>query len=280
MGSELENSETTIANVDRIQSICSNLTKQVVDGRPGISPEDLSWIKKSKSDYQQKLEGVVDLSVRQNASINFELLDALEATFDYLNRTDPKKAADRQKQGSEYARLGAKANIEFLDFFIKIREGFKLSNQDVLDIYYQIFEKDGLAKEFTVKGLRNFPSGCLGSIVAYLYLDSKKPDWYYHVPSVEQDASHAVDLISKSDNLTHYITVKGGGKAGKVLLKNITEEKDLKSLLEKITLSRKSDHKIESQLDAINKIFEFVNNENRQGRKSKAFFMEVPTKWS
>ncbi len=175
-----------------IQNICVTLERRIVDMHRGVSLEEIEKLRDALHDYKKMLgvhrgkiritQTVLDnlasrgLSLEelpeQTCFITVELLQALIAVAEYINRIDEK---DKNEQPIEYEdyKLGSQANLQFVDFFIKVQKECGFEPEEVFELYKDIFYKNSLMYELQLVSLGNFPPGILAAMRAYWYLHEK-----------------------------------------------------------------------------------------------------------
>jgi hypothetical protein len=289
----------TNINIQTVQKICHQLTSSIVDNKPGIDEECLQHLINTRrelelvndtqnnhigfvssgrnllNDLEEK--GIDQLSTNPDETyLAVELLDALIATSNFINKTDPKGARDRIYQGSDYVDIATLANIEFLDFFIKVHQKFKFSDGEMEDLCKLIFREVGLDSELKRKALENFPGGVVAALRAYLKISSKLPNWNISVSSLELDKGHGVDLIaiSPDKNKKYYFEIKGKTRYSGVNILKATTKEECRKVEDRIYLSEgKSD--ISKDLASLYKVHDFVNGQRKKGIDAYAFWVEA-----
>lgn len=296
----------SIKDIDKIQEICASLVAHVTHKRPGIGQEELDWLKTERNDYRtlrsfyhkqrlgeripkkkisilEKRGFSMDEISEDETFVASELLDALYFTFDYIDRTDPKKAREKEStQDFKYVTVATKANIEFADFFIKLHQRFNLKDENLYGLFDLLFEKAGITRELEAKGLDHFPGGVLAVLRAYLHLNSQLPNWQLKVPRVELDRDHAVDLVAelkKGEEIveTRYFEIKGRRETKDVEVAEITEEEKKDEVRKKIVLKTKNVEDLQILERSLYKLYEFTRLQIQRGNKAKAFWVEVPS---
>jgi len=293
----------SIKDIDKIQDICSDLVSHVTDKKTGISQEDLGWLRTKRSDYRtlrsfyhkkrageripkkksKVLEGkgvAPDKISEDETFVASELLDALYFTFDFIDKTDPKAAREREAgQDIEYVTVATKANIEFADFFLKVHQRFNLKDENLYGLFYLLFEKAGITRELEARGLNHFPGGVLAVVHAYLHLSSRLPDWNLRVPEVRLDRDHSVDLIAESKDKSEirYFEIKGRKDTKEVQVSEITDEEKRDEVREKIVLKTKNTKDLQVLERSLYKLFDFTRSQIRKGKRARAFWVEVPS---
>lgn len=294
-----------IRNIEKIQEICSNLVTEVTHINPGINQEDLNWLENGRRDFRtlrsfyntQRKRGRIpkkrshelaekglspDLVTEDETIIASELLDALHATYTYIDATDPKKAREKERGlDIDYVNSAVKANIEFADFFIKIHQRFNLTGEEMYQTFDLLFEKAGLNRELEARGLENFPGGVLAVMRAYLHLCVQLPDWQIRVPAVMLDRDHSVDLIAEKgideEKETRFFEIKGRLNTKDVEMSEITEERDMENVRKRIVLNTKDNQDKNIKLSSLYKLFSFTKHQRQKGLRVKAYWVEVPS---
>lgn len=284
---------------ERVQTICSNLTREVIDGKPGIPQASLTRLAELRTDYRtilrlygnikageplpkQKVrdleaKGLSTESVSEDvAFVNYKLADALYSTLNFVDQTNPKRIRDGGMPNIEYVKLGSEANNKLLDFFIQIGQKFKLTEQEELSIFRQLFVNSGLTRELEAKEQYVFTDGCFAALQAYLILSKKEPGWSFRIPTVDQDMGYSVDLIAGTPGgETHYIDIKGRNTTEKVFFAEITTQEELEKARQQVLLAGPSNNiDKNNKLESMYKLHEFVRS---LPEKNRAYYIEIPT---
>jgi len=246
--------------LEQIRDVCVTLERRIVDMHRGVPLEEIEKLRATLRDYKKVLDvrrgkirvaqSVLDelasrgLSLEelseQTCFITVELLQALIAVSEYINRIDER---DKNEQPIEYEdyKLGSRANLQFVDFFMKVQKECGFEPEEVFNLYKDIFYKNSLSFELQLVSLGNFPPGILAAMRAYWYLHEKKyPDAVFYVPTVSEDVDHAVDLICDNKNEDGDITekclfqIKGRRRAKQAKMYDISDPKQWELLMQAI----------------------------------------------
>jgi hypothetical protein len=205
-----------------LEAFCDFIVDDFANAGEGILPgdkledfkKDLKLVKTLYSKNQKKMsknkyetaiqtlstEGIdpEQIDVDELVTIK-ELYEAMIATYDYLEFLDPAIERGKEEQDHSYlnekAEKGAKANIAFGDFFIKMHQRFDLDDEAMDSLYKRIFGNYELRRDFGSKAADHFPTGVYAFLHAYLYLNrSKDENGKFTVPTVDEDRKHSIDL--------------------------------------------------------------------------------------
>ncbi|NMC35652.1 hypothetical protein GYA49_01265 [Candidatus Beckwithbacteria bacterium] len=206
-----------------------------------------------------------------------ELSEAITSTYRLCEAVDPKLEREGGRQEISTENLGAKANIEFADFFIKIHQQFDLGQDELEGLFVNIFKNYDLKKAYQGRAMENFPIGILAALRAYLYLyEQKKGQGTFKLPTVEQDTLHAVDLIwEDEEGKIECYEIKSNPVTDEVELFNITAPEGagkFQALLHKF----RNPQAIKSRKSALERIQNYISQLVREGRQAEGFALMVP----
>ena len=286
-----------LKDVDQIQNICANLTSVIVDGKPGIKDEDVAWLENTRRNYKLALasqngtkqfskekqkhieeEGLRNIP-RVEAEIGIELAEAFWCTAHMINETNPIAVRKGEFQGDEYIDVCTEANRQFTDFFIKAHKKGSLTENGVLELFRTIFIKVGFDKELKARALEKFPGGVAAAIRTYLEIHKELPDWDIEVSTLEQDKHHGIDLVAFSPDQKEkrFYGVKGRVDFTEFKATEITDKNQMEKVRREIILKQPDNREKRSYQSALYRIFEYTQNENSNGEKTKAYWIEAPS---
>lgn len=255
-----------------LRRICSELVGQVVDGEPGTDPVMLkgldiykkncrmvAGLEKIPPKKQKKIEQFMadEKLDKDKAFVTAELLDATVATLKYIDNE-----GDRWK-------LGANANREFIDFFLKIQRKFDLSEEDLGGIFDSIFSQENMRQEFRDIKEMHFPGGVWAVVRSVFTLQEKvkKEGWgegVFRVPTVDEDVDYGIDLIwtPKTGGKDKIFQVKGSLQQQSVSVNKIGE----------VVLT--DEEKRKGQEGVLNRMVRYS-----QDNGIEAYWVRAPTRW-
>lgn len=213
---------------------------------------------------------------------------ALISTAHYLLVVDPSKEINPATKTAEYraetAKAGAKANIDWLDFFIKTKRRFDyLSNEDMLQIFNSTMGSSELRRVFASRVSDSFPIGVFAALGAYLKLDEglsveERNQGIFRVPTQEQDTAGSIDLIWESRDssviLTKYYEIKSGPESFGFRAVDIMDPFALEELKKDINLQIKPDRGL-NYISSIEKLRRTVIAEERDTVKGYIVFVPI-----
>ncbi len=286
-----------------VQDFCVKIETHIVDNKPGIPKEEIVHLRQTLSDYQRVLDvkmGKIKLSEArlqeiQERGIDIEnvseetcfgtmqLLRALVSLAEYLERVEEINRSGAAMRGEENIKLGAQANIRFLNFFLKMQKQYNLELHELTDLYTQIFYKTSLAYELKLVDIQNFPPGILAAVRAFWYL--KHNDYQeseFHVPSVEEDMYHGVDLICEKKDESGEITeqslfqIKGRNKGGEASVFDVSDSSQVAELERTLREQNLPDWDIEHHMRVLRQLVEYQNElQKKSAHPVKAYWVEV-----
>ncbi|MEW5805364.1 MAG: hypothetical protein AB1721_01380 [Patescibacteria group bacterium] len=252
---------------EKIKQILIAIEQNILDNLPGATQEQINWLKQEINNYKtlKKVQKAIrknerlsqnNLSVLEKADLNpetipyenclviLEFLQAILAVAEYttqaIEENWPQKNKEREKPSLEFIEKGTRANLQFIDFFLKAKRHFNLSPEQLFDFYFRIFgysrSSDGLSQELKIVGLDSFPPGILAALRALVYLENERPDETFYTPTIQQDMYYGVDLVSeKRDEAGNTLgmslyQIKGRNKGKEADVFDLSNDEDRKKL--------------------------------------------------
>ena len=286
-----------------IQDFCVKVEAHIVDNKPGIPKEEIAHLRQTLNDYQKVLDvkmdkiklsearlqeirerGIdIDNISEETCSGTMLLLRALVSLAEYLERVEELNRSNAAMRGEENIKLGAQANIRFLNFFLKIQKQHDLNLSELTDVYTQIFYKTSLAYELKLVDIQNFPPGILAAVRAFWYLKhNDHQESEFHVPSVEEDMYHGVDLICEKKDESGKITeqslfqIKGRNKGGEASVFDVSNSLQVTELEKKLREQNLPDWDLEHHLRVLRQLIKYQNElQKKSAYPVKAYWVEV-----
>ncbi len=286
-----------------VQDFCVKIETHIVDNKPGIPKEEIAHLRQTLSDYQRVLDvkmGKIKLSEarlqeiqergvdldnisEETCSGTMQLLRALVSLAEYLERVEKLNQSGAAMRGEENIKLGAQANIRFLNFFLKAQKQYNLDLRELTDVYTQIFYKTSLAYELKLVDIQNFPPGILAAVRAFWYL---KHNGYqesdFHVPSVEEDMYHGVDLICEKKDESGEIVeqnlfqIKGRNKGGEASMFDVSDSSQVTELEKTLREQNLPDWDMEHHLRVLHQLIKYRNElQGKSAYPVRAYWVEV-----
>jgi len=259
-----------------------NILRNQADGKPtSTAKSSEAWQRLDELnlfDYAEEPTPGETPGFLKMISITRNLLHAIIAVIDYMHefnpgRHNPTKAERARKEIPPDVTLGAKANIEFLNFFIALNERLELSRLEQFEIFNLLFNKRSLslAKELELVGNWQFPAGVWAGVKGYWHLKDTQPDFTLKTPQdVNEDVSWGVDLVGEKregDRLVELrlYQIKGRSREG-VDVFDLSNQDDMIRLRQRMESLPAHDREIhQAELDSI---IEYAGRRKRQEAKS------------
>ncbi len=286
-----------------VSHFCEQIELRIVDHKAGITAEEIGFLQQTLDDYQKLLDvqrGKIKLSEKRLTEIHeripesetlteetcsgtVRLLQALVSLAIYMAKIDELDKAGKPLQGKENIKLGAVANIKFLNFFLAMQKEYDLNIQELTELYTQVFYQSSIAHELQLIDFQNFPPGILAAVRAYWYLkQGSYQDADFHVPTPEEDMYHGVDLVcekkDEQDNITEQslFQVKGRNKGGEATVFDVSDGQQLAELKKTLEKQKLPDWDLEHHLSVLQKLIEY-RDELQKGKDYpiKAYWVEV-----
>ncbi len=286
-----------------VSHFCEYIELHIVDGKPGVTKEELGFLRQTLDDYQKLLDvqrGKITLSEKRLAQIReripesetiteeictgtVRLLQALVSLMEYMERIDQLNKSDKPLQGRENIKLGAVANIKFLNFFLAMQKEYGLDIRELTELYTQIFYQSSIAHELRLIDFQNFPPGILAAVRAYWYLKQEKyQEADFHVPTPEEDMYHGVDLVCEKKDEQGNITeqnlfqVKGRNKGGEATVFDISNAEQLTQLEQILKEQHLPDWDFEHHMKVLRQLIEYRDRIQKEKEYPvNAYWVEV-----
>ncbi len=290
--SEFVSSEECAGTItDRACEICTKMIKDLSVPLKKLNPESEDFVKFKESIKEIKSALTNRKSKKaENLRENFSCLgmdddelvimkefgDALCDTVEGLAFVDPMKEYDKENDVSyedSKANILAKANISYGKFFINIHQRYGLSDNDMEKLVSTVFTNFDLYSSFEGRKYGNFPVGVITFVRAYMTLNSSmesKGKW--RMPSVEEDAGSAIDLVREPENQEDpriFYTIKTGkiGEDGRPIFLNIDLKEYWKGGFSDYVRGSFGPEKAAGVEDSVQRLNDYVNKERSSGEK-------------
>jgi hypothetical protein len=208
-----------------------------------------------------------------------ELYEGMIYTYDYLKLKrgeieDPSLIDDLDYKEKK-VKAGARANIAFGDFFMKMHQRFDLTSNQMDELFGSVFGNYDLKRSFDYSVERHFPTGVYAFMHAYLHLLEKKGrQGDFRISNITEDTKHSVDLKWENEGTTEFYEIKTGDPELGFRIVDVTDPTEKELLREDIISLGLGIPK--KTLGGMSNLESYIYSKRKEGLTCNGYIMFVP----